>query len=1550
MDDGSPTLEVGFAIETGGSFDELIRLQSAMDSTEAKVVADAAKIERVTSGMLNLGGATASITSFANAATKEAQATARELGRVEKAGEALSRQMGRDAAAFGKSRDELRSMKVEAAAAAAEQQGLSELAQRLRAQEATLYDQKFAAARQVRFEAEAAAQAEERAAAQATVAMQAQADAAQRLAREHAQLSAMVRGSHAAQEADAVAADRLRMATDPLYAATSRLNAEIAESTRLYYAGATAPAEYARQQEFLTGRLREVERQHQIVNRGMGTVGVTGKLAGHHMQNLAFQFQDLSLGMGSALASSEPVKMMLMTVAQQGLQIQGIMSQAGIGIRGVGAAFATMSKGILLATVTNPILLGIAAAIAVVAGSIKLLQNVANDGANMEAYAASLGLTAKEIRNLDNVTVTFGDTTKAVFQVAGRAMWDAIGPAVTDAWGLMKGWIDWIGTGVKAGVNFLVGGFVGAYNAITKSWESFPAVMGDVFYSAVNVSISAINTLVQKAVDGLNFFIGAANGVLEKVGLRLPELSAPQIAAVENQFAGAGANFGNTLRQELQKAVGVDYLGNVADAISEQARKNARDRIRDQALEKGYLDPEKEKATKKKISDEQKAYEAALKAANDYIAAQQKETAQIGKSAKEIRLMEDAIQRMNAPLESQKLLLDQVAASREAAYSAKAATDFNTNVLQPIRDELALYGLVGPARDAAALALEKQSFLAANMDDGIEIATTRWVEYYRLKRELIDKDAAAEREIENARRLADEFDRMIDAADRAADGVARAFGGIGSAIANVTHAFTDYAKERQQISAQVRAETLKQVDADKLTGKLQLSLYGDLAEGAKGFFDEKSKGYQALAIAEKAFRAIEFALSIRAVAQDAIETIQSVFNSGARSAAAGTEGVANQSKLPFPFNIAAMAATAAALIAAGVSIIGGFGGGGGTPPETNTGTGTVLGDPKAQSESIKRSIDALKEVDTIMLTTSRGMAASLRSIDEQIGGVASLIVRAGNVDASQGVTEGFKPNFIGSLLGNIPVIGGFLSSLFGSSTNVIGSGLYGKAQSVGGILSGGFDAQYYSDIEKKSKFLGITTGTSRSTQYTGASAALEDQFTLIFREFNNAILAAAGPLGQSTTEIAMRLNSFVVSIGKIDTRGLTGEQIQEKLSAVFGAAADRMATAAFPGIDRFQKVGEGAFETLVRVASTVEAVTASLSMLGSAAQALGIDAKMGLAAQFESVGDFTGAAQAYFERFYTPLEQAQARLGQFGDVFAGLGLAMPSSLAGFRALVEAQDLTTTAGQRTYATLLQLAPAFADLQEAMNGARSETDILAERIDLERRLLELQGDTTAIRALELAKLDASNRALQQQIWAMEDAQEAARAADELRRAWGDVGRTIEDEVRRIRGLSNSTGVGGFAALQGQFNAATLAARGGDVDAAKQLPGLSQALLKAAAESATSRQELSRVEAQTAAALEATMRIIAAFSGTTSPATSAETILAAVANNQAASPAPQAANDTVVDELRALREEMAQLRSDNNAGHAATAGNTGGIKRHLDNVTAASGGEAISVAGAA
>lgn len=862
------------------------------------------------------------------------------------------------------------------------------------------------------------------------------------------------------------------------------------------------------------------------------------------------------------------------------------------------------------------------------------------------------------------------------------------------------------------------------------------------------------------------------------------------------------------------------------------------------------------------------------------------------------------------------------------------------------RGDAAIYGGAANDQEQARRAEERRKAfektfgagdpLAAGIAAGVDAAAQR----------TVDRQEETNRAL---RDTVDLFDTIDQSAQRAAGGMADAFGRVGATIGNTLTVMTGYYAEQAKLQADHKAAIdaagtdqkamarEQQIYAIR-SASAQVEAYGNMAGAAKHFFKEGSGGYSALAAAEKVYRVAQLAMSIAAMAQNAAETFGFVANSTAKATAAGAEGIANQSKLVFPYNIIAMAATGAALVAAGIAVLGGGHGGASALPASNTGAGTVLGDRSAQSESITRALDALHEVDTTTSVYARQMAGSLRSIEDQIGGVAAQIVRAGNVDASGGITEGFKTNGIGKVLGSIPLIGGFLSGLFGSTTTVLANGLTGGAQSIASILSNGFEAQYYSDIQKKSKFLGITTGTKVSTQYAGADPALEAQFTLLIRQFNDAIVSSAGPLGLAADQAQARINALTLSLGKIDLKGLTGEQIEEKLSAVFGAAADKMADAAYPGLQRFQKVGEGAFETLVRISSTVEAVTDALGALGASTAGLGIDAKLGLAGQFESIGAMRDAADAYFQSYYTAEEQRAAKEAQLGKVFASLNLAMPETIAGYRQLVDAQNLTTAAGQSTYATLLQLAPAFADLQGAMEGARSAADIASERQDLERRLLELRGDTAAIRALDLAKVDASNRALQQQVWAVEDAQAAAKAAEDLSKAWGSVGDSIVAEINRIRGLTATGATGSFAGIMAQFNGATAASRAGDQDAAKNLPQLSKALLDAAALQATSRQELDRVQAQTAASLEATNAVIAGFAA--NPAAPSTDQMAKIVAAAATAQVTPAGNGGTVVELRAtlddLRDELAAMRKDMNDGNIALVRET---KRGSDALSSAS-----------
>lgn len=1387
MEDDVATLGVGFAIDFYDSFGQLKSLDDLLGTTQANAVREFQRIQAAAKGSVDMAGPKAELAEFGTVMTRTAAQT-------EKSAEAMVRQINRQIEVFGKSAAEVRNLRAETKALAAEQNNMPELATRLRAAAAEM--------------------------------------------------------------------QRLEVA-----------------------AGGAAVA--------------------------------SGKNA-FALKQVALQTPDI---VGGLLTGQKPFQVLI----QQGSQIVQVAQMAEGGMKG----FATQLMASLLPFA--PLI----AALAAGAAGFALFGRAVSQDVDTKAMVDGLGLTRAEIKRLKDTTVSSGDVIKATFQV----MAERVGLHLGNMGKWFSDVLDTMTTYGRLALAGLYSRFVGTFRAIgaivrgVLDGKGISEILGDVGNAYGDAFKEADGAMKRFGADVTKQIASNKLADLKKQAAeikldRTPKTDrhAQQLAreaeAIEAQIrnlnaladaygvSGAAALIAEARVKAESQAI--KQRGDIEAAVARQIRLSIAQRTTDAA--KGTALMREQADIQQRVNEQVAAGIVPASQAAELVRNQIADLPLLAalQAAQQQGLADDAA-KATAALAAQREERDRLAQLDRQRQFLEAQTTADDRLAQ-LREELRLVGATEDVRIRALATLKAtQEAQRLNPEDrGSFIAK-------QVSVAVLTEDVA--RAVRNLNIelsfTADRWDLIARNVQNAASGMADAFGEAGRALGDLAAIYANFQANRARLDLQHK----KEIDAagtDEArvarenakyalaTATSQIGLYGDMASAAQGFFDKGSKGYSALGDAIKVFRAIEFALSVRAMAQDAAATAASVANSILRTGRHAVEAVVKAiSSLPFPLNLAAGAATAGAIAALGVSIVSSFGGGG-KLAQSNTGTGTVLGNSDAKSESIKNAIDQLKEVDTSTLSYSRQMAASLRAIESQMGNFASVLVRnADSINATGNTALGFKPNLIGQVLGSIPLVGGLLSGLFGSRTDVTGSGLYGGPQSLGSVLGGGFNAQYYSDIQKTSKFFGIVTGRSNSTQYSSADPALANQFTLILRQFNDAIVAAAGPLGVATDDIQNRLNGFVVNIGKIDLKGLTGEEIQEKLNAVFGQAADNMATAAFPLIQQFQKVGEGAFETLVRVASTLEAVSGSLDLLGNSAQGMSIATKLALVDQFDSLSALTSAADAYFSDFYTKEEQAAARTAQLGKVFSSLGLTMPDTIAGFRQLVEAQNLNTAAGQAAYATLLQMAPAFAELKNSIEGVKSAADIADERMDLQRQLLELRGDTAALRALDLAKLDASNRALQQQVWAVE-------AANELRDAWKSVGDTIMDEVRRIRGLSDATGDGSFASLQGQFNALTLSARNGDVEAGNSLPGLSQALLAAAANAATSRQELDRIRAQTAASLEKTSGLISAL---TNGSAASESVMLSRAATVASVSAPASQSSTSADsgvsELRGLRQDVATLR---------------------------------------
>ncbi len=498
----------------------------------------------------------------------------------------------------------------------------------------------------------------------------------------------------------------------------------------------------------------------------------------------------------------------------------------------------------------------------------------------------------------------------------------------------------------------------------------------------------------------------------------------------------------------------------------------------------------------------------------------------------------------------------------------------------------------------------------------------------------------------------------------------------------------------------------------------EMKSYGDMLGGLKQYAKQGSKTYKALENAEKVYRVFQLAMSIKAAAANLME--------GQTAAAAGVANQAKGEPYTAPVRMAAMAAIMAAI---GFSV-GAFGGGGNKAAPTNTGTGTVFGDSSAKSESLTNSLELLNDTELISLEYSQKMAKSLSNIENNISGFTNLLIRSSGLSNLTGsIQTGTLDTFITStdkaiwkVMTAIPTMilpsvmnpinqlyGKIMGALWGKSVSITGAGISANSQSLGDVFSQGFQGSYYADVQTKKKALGFTYSTSNDTQYSALDTEIESQITKVFIGIGDAVKYGALALGRETDSVNKDISNFVISLGRIETKGLTGEEISSKLTNVFGAEADRLAQAIVPGLESLQKVGEGYYQTLSRTALQLEYVNLQTERLGNSTKLLGIEgskAADSLINLFGSLSDFESSISDYYQTFYSAEERNARTLVELNTAFSDMGLTLPKTLQEYKALVNQQNLYTDAGRDTYSSLIKLSSGFADVTKAAEEAGVE----------------------------------------------------------------------------------------------------------------------------------------------------------------------------------------------------------------------------------------------------
>lgn len=279
---------------------------------------------------------------------------------------------------------------------------------------------------------------------------------------------------------------------------------------------------------------------------------------------------------------------------------------------------------------------------------------------------------------------------------------------------------------IRKAANFIIGGFVGAFNAIKATWKMLPAAIGDYVIQTANHVLKTVENMV-------NGVISLINGMTARLPFGMGEnmqIGEVSFGQIDNQWAGAADQVNGIVSAEMGKAQGVDYVGGIIEGV-QSAAGWAADKLR------GFADGLGGEAGKGKkggggktggmseVEKIAKAYEDLIAATEKRIAALNVETTALGMSEHAARLyrnQQDLIAQAlekNIPLTDtvrQKLgELAQTLTDAELAKVTAEATKAFEDQQKALKDQADLIGLTGLE---LAFNVEYQRLLNQAIKDG----------------------------------------------------------------------------------------------------------------------------------------------------------------------------------------------------------------------------------------------------------------------------------------------------------------------------------------------------------------------------------------------------------------------------------------------------------------------------------------------------------------------------------------------------------------------------------------------------------------------------------------------------------------------------------------------------------------------------------------------------------------------------------------------------------------------------------------------------------------
>lgn len=199
----------------------------------------------------------------------------------------------------------------------------------------------------------------------------------------------------------------------------------------------------------------------------------------------------------------------------------------------------------------------------------------------------------------------------------------------------------------------------------------------------------------------------------------------------------------------------------------------------------------------------------------------------------------------------------------------------------------------------------------------------------------------------------------------------------------------------------------------------------------------------------------------------------------------------------------------------------------------------------------------------------------------------------------------------------------------------------------------------------------------------------------------NPLLDSIKDFGSLSEQEAQQALAAVTEIASMST---------QQVNDIFGEAFDVSKFAALSG------EGETTIATFSRLSKEFSATNAVAKLLGkdtaTAFGAVGLasaQAREGLIAAAGGLDALASKTENYYQKMFTDTERgamaAAEATKQLNAGFGELGMAVPDTIAGFRALVDGLDLTSEAGQSAYNALMGLVDAFTEVHGTAQGAAS-----------------------------------------------------------------------------------------------------------------------------------------------------------------------------------------------------------------------------------------------------